>query len=205
MVINVKNITNLDPHEYSRLCLVIRHISADDSAFVSFQSSVQGKVLPRLAEQRKSLTLGGIRYDVCDSTKKAKNSFVQYRRFTGDIACGQITGIFLHERNAGTVDAFITIARFHDLNESDSSKDPYRQFPRLGARLYYSKRNSSETIRSTDLISHIACCPYDDEHSGIGEPCVVAISLLRVCKSHGCDLELYVLIPTSFQDISASD
>lgn len=169
-------LVDLKDNEYAALILVILAIPEETTQFKSWKSEAKGTPLPTTVEYRDKLQRNGVVF--ATARKSLKNSIVQFRLFTGEIAAGRIAKIFLHQRSPKLVEAFVQIDKFEELSEADARNDPYRPFEHLAARLYYAEPRRTVLIRAADVVSHVACCPYT--HKSIRSPCIVVLSLDRV-------------------------
>jgi hypothetical protein len=77
----------------------------------------------------------------------------------------------------------IVIEKYRTLTEVDMEQDPYLQFPELDCRLVYKSFGTPPTLLAisyTDIIAHVARCPFVDAENRLSEECLVLLSLDRV-------------------------
>lgn len=99
---------------------------------------------------------------------------------------GQIQRIFVHSRpsasNQNIQEIFYAVKEFLPLGDDEAHLDPYRKFPLVDVKLYRDELASKITmIRTPNIISHFASCPY--RIPGSPHPYRVVLSLDRVRKS----------------------
>lgn len=130
--------------------------------------------------------LKGLRYSNSQSAAGIGDSFILAKRrseHTNGLMMAQIQSLFVHRRfskECGYRDqVFASIRRFENLSLEDQKHDPFRKYKHLRMFLVYSEPVAEETvIPLSDIISHFATCPVDDEN--LSRPCVVGVSLQRV-------------------------
>ncbi|KAI6007108.1 hypothetical protein EDD15DRAFT_2119771, partial [Pisolithus albus] len=115
------------------------------------------------AQFQKSVHYKGVVYAV--ASQHVGNSFIFFHR-CGSPRAGQIQEIFSHTRataDLSTVTEFYYVVKpLRELGEVDISLDPYHQYPLLDVRLCYDEFEPIVVIKSRDIISHCATCPYAD-------------------------------------------
>jgi hypothetical protein len=136
------------------------------------------------------LEAGGVRFTTDKWKRKGDkgDSFIHFRLpHSGRPMAGQIESIFVHARSSEAqkvFEHFLVVKPFEELEASQVPYDPYRQFPYLDIQLH---RNAFATerfvIKTTDIISHIATCPFESEE--LDGSYLVTLSLDRVS---GCTL-----------------
>jgi hypothetical protein len=101
-----------------------------------------------------------------------KDSLILFRDMK-EIKAGRIKQIFSQAR-AGGLESFLVLEVFHRI--PDCQHDPYRQFPLLDVYLCENDPKGMTVVKTTDIVSHFASCPYGNE-TGYR----VVLSLNRVC------------------------
>jgi hypothetical protein len=134
---------------------------------------------------RDMLEAGGVRFTTDKWKRKGDkgDSFIHFRLpHSGRPKAGQIESIFVHARSSEAqkvFEHFLVVKPFEELEASQVPYDPYRQFPYLDIQLH---RNAFATerfvIKTTDIISHIATCPFQSEE--LDGSYLVTLSLDRV-------------------------
>jgi hypothetical protein len=112
-----------------------------------------------------------------------RDSYVVIRRgsgtqIPGDWYAGTIKQIFTYPFNS-SARVYFVIQKFRELSSHEASRDPYRQFPLVGGRLYHTElEDKIEVIPSQRIISHFAHTPHDRQDFGF--PCFHALPLDKV-------------------------
>lgn len=76
---------------------------------------------------------------------------------------GRISDMFIHSRTADhVVEFFLVVDVFGELSDSDALGDPYRKHPLLEVKLYRADFVERLVIKSSDIVSHFASCPYGE-------------------------------------------
>jgi hypothetical protein len=172
--------------------LLLHHLNHDSPSM--YQSgrnySTEGIRLSSEVQYRDVLEAGGVRFTT-DKWKRKRDkgdSFIRFRLpHIGRPKAGQIESIFVHARSSGAqkvFEHFLVVKPFEELEPIQIPYDPYLQFPFLDIQLH---RNAFATerfvIKTTDIISHIATCPFESEE--LDGSYLVTLSLDRVS---GCTL-----------------
>jgi hypothetical protein len=112
------------------------------------------------------------------------NSQILFTPFENYRHVGQIATMFYHNHqhpHSGEIvtELFLLVKPFGTLATNEAALDPYRKFPLLDCQLYRPDVSVDPIIiRGSDVISHVAVCPYESEE--IGGELHVVISLDRV-------------------------
>jgi Domain of unknown function (DUF4218) len=146
------------------------------------QVSTTGYALAPLVQYSDEIEAGGVQFST--ARHFTRNSLILYRRpgeLEHDLHPGQIQEIFRHCRRGITndplIESFLVIRPFEELTEDEANFDPYRRFPLLGVSLYHDKMQPAIVIKSTDIVSHFASCPFEND---IIKGALVVLSLERV-------------------------
>ena len=99
---------------------------------------------------------------------------------------GEIQRIFVHQRHGSVpsnnlvTKTFYVVRAFRELNHQQAVHDPYRQFPLLFVRLCCNELEMEERIiRSDQIISHFAGCPYESKELQGNFLVVLSLSKVR--------------------------
>lgn len=91
---------------------------------------------------------------------------------------GKIKQIFTHSVLQPSAVYFV-IEKFKELSLEMASRDPYRQFPLVGGRLYHPELEEElEIVTPQEIIAHFAYTPLEEEDFGF--PCFHALPLDKV-------------------------
>ena len=91
---------------------------------------------------------------------------------------GKIKQIFTHSVLQPS-EVYFVIQKFKELSPQMASRDPYRQFPLVGGRLYHPELEEElEIVTSQEIIAHFAYTPLEEEDFGF--PCFHALPLDKV-------------------------
>lgn len=116
--------------------------------------------------------------------EKGKNSYIEYRKKDGKVVAGRILRILSTARKSDVSadNTLIVVERLNELNEAAKRSDPYLKWPQLGGRLTYSDyAEDLDVIGPSNIIAHVARCPYDPPASqDFGKACIVIWPLDRV-------------------------
>ena len=99
-------------------------------------------------------------------------------RIPGPWHAGEIKQIFTVGFRSSS-EAYFVVQRFKELSAKEAEKDPYRQFPLVGGRLYHPElEDKREVVMAREIIAHFAHTPYDEQTFGF--PCFHALPLNKV-------------------------
>jgi hypothetical protein len=91
---------------------------------------------------------------------------------------GKIKQIFTHSALQPS-EVYFLIQKFRELSPEEASRDPYRQFPLVGGRLYHPELEEElEIVTSQEIVAHFAYTPLEEEDFGF--PCFHALPLDKV-------------------------
>jgi hypothetical protein len=129
------------------------------------------------------------------STSKS-DCFIAFRGQFDKIFVGEIAEIFSHRRPSGAssvTETFLLVRPFQELSGRDAIHDPFRKFPLLNIRLCYQEFSDSVVIAVTDIISHIALCPFSSTeiHCALW----ITVSMDRVSQGISYDVLLQTILP----------
>ncbi|EIW56596.1 uncharacterized protein TRAVEDRAFT_127575 [Trametes versicolor FP-101664 SS1] len=152
-----------DP-EYKAL---LQRLSYDDgNMYVDEEEFYAGRPAGRLPLSRhatscSSLLVSGVSYKPWSRSSGDSNAMFRHPALGRNSHPGRIEQIFLHTRGAASgednVETFLVVKRLQPLNRLDAGLDPYRRYPAVGGRLYYSEYDDALfVIRGEDLVSHFA-------------------------------------------------
>lgn len=97
---------------------------------------------------------------------------------------GKIKQIFTHSVLQPS-EVYFVIQKFRELSPQLESRDPYRQFPLVGGRLYHPElKGELEIVTTQEIIAHFAYTPLDE--GDFGFPCFHALPLDKVIPP-SCD------------------
>jgi hypothetical protein len=96
-------------------------------------------------------------------------------RIPGDWHAGLIKQIFTVAFESSS-EAFFVVQRFKEFSADEAKRDPYRQFPLVGGRLYHCElEDKIEVVTAQDIVAHFAHTPHDKQTFGL--PCFHALPL----------------------------
>jgi len=76
-------------------------------------------------------------------------------------------------------EAYFVVQRFKELSDQEALRDPYRNYPLVGGRLYHlDLEDKIEVVPSQDITAHFAHTPHDEKEFGF--PCFHALPLDKV-------------------------
>ncbi|RDB30843.1 hypothetical protein Hypma_005801 [Hypsizygus marmoreus] len=185
--------TSMPSHYYRAL---LHRVSTDSSlhsgvSFIPFDQRISGRhvFLNQNYEVLKEIRHRGLRFSSHLVSSGQGDAFVLYKPFSGaggSLVMGHIESVFVHRRATPSAErsyqdqGFVAIQRFSDLEASDQSYDPYRQFKHLRMRLLYSvPEQEIKILPIVDVVAHFASCPYDDP--SLSRPCMAVVPLQRYC------------------------
>jgi hypothetical protein len=91
---------------------------------------------------------------------------------------GKIKQIFTHSVLQPS-EVYFVVQKFRELSPQLESRDPYRQFPLVGGRLYHPElKGELEIVTTQEIIAHFAYTPLEEEDFGF--PCFHALPLDKV-------------------------
>ena len=91
---------------------------------------------------------------------------------------GKIKQIFTHSILQPS-EVYFVIQKFKELSPEMASRDPYRQFPLVGGRLYHPElEEEPEIVTSQEIVAHFAYTSLEEEDFGF--PCFHALPLDKV-------------------------
>lgn len=175
----------MDEQEYSVFVDLLNIISPNTFTAYNADLTDERSRLSRNVRLLPKLEVGRVTYGT--RADQVRNSFVCFKDPCSSdptlVRAGQIAQIFIHRRfikkNQPIIEPFIVVDEYMPLTTAHVLHDPYRRFPIIDTRLYYSRFHArSPVVRREDLVSHFAmfeCIP-----EGIEEPCIVMRSLDRV-------------------------
>lgn len=136
---------------------------ADDTyAALVARLSPDSKSIFRDAQDLGKIRIKGVSY--ATTNKAHRDSLVLFRDNSDHNGAGQIVQIFLHSHpgsNGDLVqDYFLVVRPFRPLSSDEMKDDPYLKFPLLDVRLYHQELLAPLVIKASDVVSHVACCPY---------------------------------------------
>lgn len=148
--------------------------------------------LPRSATRCSSLLVSGISYKPWSRSLGDSNAMFRHPILGSNSHAGRIEQIFLHTRGAATgednIETFLVVKRLQPLNRFDAGLDPYRRYPTVGGRLYYSAYDDALfVIRGGDLVSHFASTSMEHlvvRAPGARDPTKTHPCLLSKCCVH---------------------
>lgn len=152
---------------YDTYHLLLARINASDQPrrFASYYHREPGlAVLDSTIQERQTLDLNGVLYRPSHprSQKFRGDSLIQFTHL-GQTWTGSITSMFIHSRTADrVVEFFAAVDVFGELSEAESALDPYRRYPLLQVKLCRTEVTERVVIKSSDIISHFASCPYSN-------------------------------------------
>lgn len=114
----------------------------------------------------------------------AENSSISYRSHRHDKICsGRITRIIKRGNSNRADDTYLVVQAFRPLSAYDAKRDPFRRYPEFQAELVYTTPSSErEVVPLRQVLGHIALCPFNGHlGSKSTEPCLITVSLSRVC------------------------
>lgn len=170
---NTTRFTRLRPADDTRLRARLR---ADGVITAAYDIPGQEVLLQR------SVTHRGVRF--CTKSTAAGDSQIVF----GDLAkgtwqAGKIAQIIVWPRRLrqGEMEyhTFVEVEALHPLSPEDAEADPYRPYPFVAGRLYYSEA-SSTMIGFQDIACHFARVSRPKEHTGLGHDCIHVLPLDRV-------------------------
>lgn len=132
------------------------------------------------AHHFQSVKVGGATLTTADHSES--NSMVMFRAspLQSTQSAGQILSIFAHTRggpDGSTItENFVCLKPFKKLSNQDSRHDPYLHYPLLDVRLYYNVFDPPVVAKVSDVVSHVATCPFTD----MGRDYRIVLSLDRV-------------------------
>lgn len=121
------------------------------------------------------------------ASTSAANSGISYHspRY-GKVSSGRITRIVkqAEANDAGRI--YLLVQPFRPLSAYDAQRDPFRRYPEFQAELVYATPSlTCEVISLHDVVGHVALCPFDGRLGRQSvEPCLISLSLSRVCAFH---------------------
>lgn len=122
-----------------------------------------------------------------DIATSAANSGISYTSSRRDgISSGRITRIVSRRNSNRIADTYLLVQPFRPLSIYDAKRDPFRRYPEFQAELVYATPSSDcEVVPLRQVLGHIALCPFNG-HLGrkSAEPCLITLSLSRVCPLH---------------------
>ncbi|KAH7906904.1 hypothetical protein BJ138DRAFT_566339 [Hygrophoropsis aurantiaca] len=159
--------TVLPDNIYTKLLACINR-EPGPAHFISYRSppSHLAQFLEPQAQYRKSIRYRGIVF--ATAAQHTGNSYVLFRKYPGGNACaGQIHQIFVHSRTSKDgqlrTEFFYVIRPLLALDSDQAAHDPYRFFALLDTQLYKDEFDPEEVVvRTTDIVSHFASCPYEN-------------------------------------------
>jgi hypothetical protein len=102
-------------------------------------------------------------------------------QFPCDWYAGKIKQIFMYPFKSPSRVYFV-IQKFRELSTQEALRDPYRQFPLVGGRLYHTElEDEIEVVPFQKIIAHFAHTLHDEQDFGF--PCFHALPLDRVTLS----------------------
>ena len=104
-------------------------------------------------------------------------------RIPGDWYAGQIKQIFTVAFGTPVPsEAFFVVQRFKKFSADEAKRDPYRQFPLVGGRLYHCNlEDKIEVVVAQDIVAHFAHTPHNEQTFGL--PCFHALPLDKVLST----------------------
>lgn len=104
----------------------------------------------------------------------------------GDWYAGKIKQIFAYPpRPPSKLEAYFVIQRFKVLSDEEALRDPYRNYPLVGGRLYHLElEDKIEVVPSQEIAAHFAHTLHDEKDFGF--PCFHALPLDKVKFSPYC-------------------
>ena len=125
------------------------------------------------------------------SSFSVRDSNVVICKGDGQWYAGRIKQIFAYPSGLllpSKPEAYFVIQRFKELSDQEALRDPYRNYPLVGGRLYrLDLEDKIEVVPSQDITAHFAHTPHDEKEFGF--PCFHALPLDKVTRhSHYCRL-----------------
>ena len=112
------------------------------------------------------------------SSFSVRDSHVVIRR--GNWYAGRIKQIFAYPSEQPLkLEAYFVIQRFKELSDQEALRDPYRNYPSVGGRLYHLDLDDKiEVVPSQEIIAHFAHTLHNEKDFGF--PCFHALPLDKV-------------------------
>lgn len=184
-----RKLATLHDQHYSALLTALNSIEGEQRYSDCRQNvHIPGSIfLHNKAYLHKGVSLRGVSYRSVDHSTKDCN--IIFTKPDEDWwRAGVIVKVFTHPRIAeengsckNIEELFLVIEQFLPLSDPDSQRDPYRQFPRIGGRLFYQKRDPTLLVlRSAEIDCHFALTPLDGDEFGIVDGVIHALPLDRV-------------------------
>jgi hypothetical protein len=158
-------------------CLEERLVRTGKSQGTRVSGCVQDFAIDSAARQYNKFTHRSAIFS--PSSFSSRDSHVVVGRgIPGDWYAGKIKQIFEYPLGPPS-NVYFAIQRFKELTAQEALKDPYRQFPLVGGRLYHPElEDEIDVVPAREIIAHFAHTSQDEQDFGF--PCFHALPLGKV-------------------------
>ena len=123
----------------------------------------------------RSIEMNGVSYTT--HTFSHKNCNVVIGDLNGAWFACRIEAIFTYAEADGVV-TYVALRKYKELSADDVGRDPYRAFPKVAGKLFYSELDDMCLNEASALICHFALTSMEPEN--ISKGCIHALPLDRV-------------------------
>ena len=135
---------------------------------------------PAKAKQYNKFQHRGSTFSPSSFSIRDSHVVISYR-IPGDWHAGIIKQIFTVTFGSLS-EAYFVVQKFKEFSAQEAQRDPYRQFPLVGGRLYHPElEDEIEVVTAQEIIAHFAHTPHDEQTFGL--PCFHALPLDKVLST----------------------